>query len=228
MVWAILQLKKREDLSEKWLVWLWLFFLRACATDTGGSFTCQSPGSNSSTSDLILVFGQVLVATTVTYFFMACSQEARLAQSVEHETLNSQEWSQGRGFEPHVGRPLSELMTIWWSRRCSSINTRHFREKKLQRSSVFFCWSFNWKEKVFWGLACQFDRNFSSPFPQEIQSTSPTTTFYNCYFKALLSMLVLSLFFRNVSAAQSLRIHEFTQHNIWSAEMLAGPHTKHG
>ena len=35
--------------------------------------------------------------TSVTVF-------ARLAQSVEHETLSSQEWSQGRGFEPHVGR----------------------------------------------------------------------------------------------------------------------------
>ena len=72
------------------------------------------------------------------------NQEARLAQSVEHETLNSQEWSQGRGFEPHVGRPLSELMTIWWSWRCSSINTRHFREKKLLRSSfyLFFFTSF--------------------------------------------------------------------------------------
>ena len=70
------------------------------------------------------------------------NQEARLAQSVEHETLNSQEWSQGRGFEPHVGRPPSELMTIWWSWRCSSINTRHFREKKLQRSSFYFIYLF--------------------------------------------------------------------------------------
>ena len=95
------------------------------------SFRRVSRGERFSRESVVFV-GVVVGACTL------INQEARLAQSVEHETLNSQEWSQGRGFEPHVGRPLSELMTIWWSWRCSSINTRHFREKKLQRSSFFY------------------------------------------------------------------------------------------